>query len=81
MLTVLDIIHLIQYYYATATYDSAASDVDRFKLESLRGELLHAVSDHPNQGVVQISRRPLGLHLHRCYTSILLHACLMLLSA
>ncbi|KAF7970608.1 hypothetical protein HWV62_23633 [Athelia sp. TMB] len=36
MLTVLDIIHLIQYYYHTASYDSAAADVEHFKLESLR---------------------------------------------
>jgi 5'-AMP-activated protein kinase regulatory gamma subunit len=37
MLTVLDIIHLIQHYYHTASYDSAAADVEHFKLESLRG--------------------------------------------
>lgn len=37
MLTVLDIIHLIQYYYDTASYDSAASDVEHFRLESLKG--------------------------------------------
>jgi 5'-AMP-activated protein kinase regulatory gamma subunit len=39
MLTVLDIIHLIQYYYRTDTYDSAVADVEHFKLESLRGAL------------------------------------------
>lgn len=39
MLTVLDIIHLIQYYYHTASYDSAAADVEHFKLESLRGNV------------------------------------------
>jgi 5'-AMP-activated protein kinase regulatory gamma subunit len=37
MLTVLDIIHLIQYYYYTASYDTAAADVETFRLESLRG--------------------------------------------
>ena len=37
MLTVLDIIHLIQYYYRTATYAYAATDVEKFRLESLRG--------------------------------------------
>lgn len=37
MLTVLDIIHLIQYYYDTVSYDSAASDVEHFRLESLKG--------------------------------------------
>lgn len=39
MLTVLDIIHLIQYYYHTASFDSAATDVETFRLESLRGRL------------------------------------------
>lgn len=37
MLTVLDIIHLIQYHYRTASYDDAAADVETFKLELLRG--------------------------------------------
>lgn len=37
MLTVLDIIHLIQYYYDNASYDTAAADVETFRLESLRG--------------------------------------------
>ncbi|KIM85256.1 hypothetical protein PILCRDRAFT_817257 [Piloderma croceum F 1598] len=36
MLTVLDIIHLIQYYYHNASYDSAVADVEHFRLESLR---------------------------------------------
>ncbi|KAI6047588.1 hypothetical protein EDC04DRAFT_2875816, partial [Pisolithus marmoratus] len=36
MLTVLDIIHLIQYYYDNANYDTAAADVETFRLESLR---------------------------------------------
>ncbi|KAF8203600.1 CBS-domain-containing protein [Pholiota molesta] len=36
MLTVLDIIHLIQYYYRTTNYDYAAADVEHFRLESLR---------------------------------------------
>lgn len=37
MLTVLDIIHLIQYYYHTANWATAAADVETFRLESLRG--------------------------------------------
>lgn len=37
MLTVLDIIHLIQYYYNNANYDTATADVETFRLESLRG--------------------------------------------
>lgn len=41
MLTVLDIIHLIQYYYRTASYDYAAADVETFRLESLRGDFVN----------------------------------------
>ncbi|KAK7058914.1 AMP-activated serine/threonine-protein kinase regulatory subunit [Paramarasmius palmivorus] len=37
MLTVLDIIHLIQYYYRTASYELAATDVETLRLEALRG--------------------------------------------
>lgn len=37
MLTVLDLIHLIQYYYRTATYEAAATDVETLRLEALRG--------------------------------------------
>ena len=37
MLTVLDIIHLIQYYYRTSSYDYAFENVETFRLESLRG--------------------------------------------
>ena len=36
MLTVNDIIHLIQYYYQNSSYDSAAEDVEKFRLERLR---------------------------------------------
>ncbi len=38
MFTVSDIIHLIQYYYHTTSYEGAAADVDTFRLESIRGE-------------------------------------------
>lgn len=39
MFTVSDIIHLIQYYYHyTSSYDNAATDVETFRLESLRGK-------------------------------------------
>ena len=38
MFTVQDIIHLIQYYYLQSEgYDSVSSDVEQFRLESLRG--------------------------------------------
>ncbi|QRV76242.1 5'-AMP-activated protein kinase subunit gamma [Ceratobasidium sp. AG-Ba] len=36
MFTVADIIHLIQYYYHTSSYDNAEADVEHFRLESLR---------------------------------------------
>ena len=39
MLTVSDIIHLIQYYYRTSNFATAATDVETFRLESLRGKL------------------------------------------
>jgi 5'-AMP-activated protein kinase regulatory gamma subunit len=37
MFTVSDIIHLIQYYYRTSSYDNATADVETFRLESIRG--------------------------------------------
>ena len=43
MLTVLDIIHLIQYYYRTTTYAHAATDVEKFRLESLRGNSIRSL--------------------------------------
>lgn len=39
MFTVSDIIHLIQYYYKSSTYEGAAADVETLCLESLRGKL------------------------------------------
>ena len=38
MLTVNDIIHLIQYYYKNSSYDNASKDVETFRLEKLKGE-------------------------------------------
>lgn len=38
MFTVSDIIHLIQYYYKSSTYEGAAADVETLRLESLRGK-------------------------------------------
>jgi hypothetical protein len=37
MFTVQDIIHLIQWYYRTSSYDTVVSEVENFRLESLRG--------------------------------------------
>jgi 5'-AMP-activated protein kinase regulatory gamma subunit len=45
MFTVSDLIHLIQYYYHTTTYEDAAADVDHFRLQSIRGE--SPKPDHP----------------------------------
>lgn len=37
MFTVSDVIHLIQYYYHTSSWEGAAEDVHAFKLENIRG--------------------------------------------
>jgi 5'-AMP-activated protein kinase regulatory gamma subunit len=38
MFTLVDVIHLIQYYYLTATgYDNAALEVEQVDLSALRG--------------------------------------------
>jgi len=67
MLTVLDIIHLIQYYYRTATYDYAFADVETFRLESLRGSLrlLSWLRSCP-----QTLRRSWASTSHPCSTNI-----------
>ncbi|KAI9639431.1 putative Snf1p protein kinase activator [Dioszegia hungarica] len=36
MFTVQDVIHLIQYYYHNSSYESAAADVESFRLKSIR---------------------------------------------
>ncbi|KAL7421896.1 AMP-activated serine/threonine-protein kinase regulatory subunit [Cryptotrichosporon argae] len=36
MFTVQDVIHLIQYYYHTSSWEGAAADVEQFRLQSLR---------------------------------------------
>ncbi|KAJ3479838.1 hypothetical protein NLI96_g8770 [Meripilus lineatus] len=49
MFTVSDIIHLIQFYYKTATsYDTATAQVERFKLERLRGMFISDIAHKPN---------------------------------
>ncbi|KAF5377492.1 hypothetical protein D9615_005347 [Tricholomella constricta] len=72
MLTVLDIIHLIQYYYHTASYDYAATDVETFRLESLRDiekELgvatppLHR--EHPSSTLYDAAKRLIQTHARR----------------
>jgi 5'-AMP-activated protein kinase regulatory gamma subunit len=72
MLTVLDIIHLIQYYYRTASYDYAATDVETFRLESLRDierelgvaqpPLLH---EHPSSTLYDAAKLLIQTHARR----------------
>ncbi|KAF9531978.1 CBS-domain-containing protein [Crepidotus variabilis] len=72
MLTVLDIIHLIQYYYRTANYDYAAMDVETFRLESLRdieNELGVAqpplVNEHPSSTLYDAAKKLIQTHARR----------------
>jgi CBS domain-containing protein len=72
MLTVLDIIHLIQYYYRTATYATAAAEVEKFRLESLRDiekelgvaqpPLLH---EHPGSTMYDCAKLLIQTHARR----------------
>ncbi|KAL6302169.1 hypothetical protein BKA93DRAFT_793891 [Sparassis latifolia] len=72
MFTVSDIIHLIQYYYQFASYDVAASDVETFRLESLRDiekslgvatpPLLHA---YPSATLYDAARLLIQTHARR----------------
>lgn len=72
MLTVLDIIHLIQYYYRTTTYAHAATDVEKFRLESLRDiekelgvaqpPLLH---EHPSSTLYDCAKLLIQSHARR----------------
>lgn len=39
MFTVQDVIHLIQYYYHTSSWEGAATDVEGLRLTSIRGQL------------------------------------------
>jgi 5'-AMP-activated protein kinase regulatory gamma subunit len=56
MLTVQDIIHLIQWYYKNAsTWDNVTSDVESFRLESLRGPPIH-LSDPARRSPITPSR-------------------------
>ncbi|KAH7931065.1 CBS-domain-containing protein [Leucogyrophana mollusca] len=72
MLTVLDIIHLIQYYYHTANYDTAAADVETFRLESLR-EIEKSLGvatppmlrEHPNSTLYDAAKLLIQTHARR----------------
>ncbi|KAJ7181723.1 hypothetical protein C8R43DRAFT_970097 [Mycena crocata] len=73
MLTVLDIIHLIQYYYKTAiNYDNVKTDVEKFRLESLRDiekDLGVAqptlLSEHPNSSMFDAAKVLIQTHARR----------------
>ncbi|KAF7306978.1 CBS-domain-containing protein [Mycena indigotica] len=77
MLTVLDIIHLIQYYYKLASdtdvnYDNIKKDVERLPLESLREiekELGVAqptlLSEHPNASIFDAAKLLIQTHARR----------------
>ncbi|KAF9056223.1 hypothetical protein BJ165DRAFT_1431847 [Panaeolus papilionaceus] len=72
MLTVLDIIHLIQYYYRTASYDYAAADVETFRLESLRDiekelgvDQPPLLREHPSSSLYDAARLLIQTHARR----------------
>jgi len=72
MFTVSDIIHLIQYYYHTSSYDNATTDVETFRLESLRDiekslgvatpPLIH---EHPSAPLYDAAQRLIQTHARR----------------
>ncbi|KAJ9109895.1 hypothetical protein QFC19_001875 [Naganishia cerealis] len=61
MFTVSDIIHLIQYYYQSTSYEGAAADVERFRLESIRGKFtaVAPLSDADIEKVLHVPPPPL----------------------
>ncbi|KAH9082065.1 hypothetical protein EDB83DRAFT_2336307, partial [Lactarius deliciosus] len=72
MFTVSDIIHLIQYYYRTSSYDNATADVETFRLESIRDiekslsvatpPLIH---EHPSSSLYGAAQRLIQTHARR----------------
>ncbi|KAJ7225459.1 hypothetical protein GGX14DRAFT_420608 [Mycena pura] len=74
MLTVLDIIHLIQYYYkiSSVNYESVKTDVEKLRLDSLRDiekELGVAqpalLSEHPNSSMFDAAKVLIQTHARR----------------
>ena len=70
MLTVSDIIHLIQYYYDNSSYDTAAADVETFRLESLRGLSPSSRPVTPLIDVTQTLKKVSGLQPRLCFANI-----------
>jgi 5'-AMP-activated protein kinase, regulatory gamma subunit len=62
MLTVSDIIHLIQYYYHTSTFATAITDVETLRLESLRGKPFLEKSAHMSDPLSSDIERALGVN-------------------
>ncbi|KAJ9126812.1 hypothetical protein QFC24_001845 [Naganishia onofrii] len=67
-----DIIHLIQYYYQSTSYEGAAADVERFRLESIRDieRVLHVpppplLSVHPMRPLFDACRLLIQTHARR----------------
>lgn len=72
MLTVIDIIHLIQYYYRTADFEQAAMDVEIFRLESLRAierelgvDPPPLTREHPSSSLFDAAKLIIQTHAHR----------------
>lgn len=61
MFTVSDIIHLIQYFYKSYSYDTAAADVEVFRLESLRGARISLMFPGVNPHIDADIERSLGV--------------------
>ena len=76
MFTVSDIIHLIQYYYKSSTYEGAAADVETLRLESLRGMILIELPVSIMAcNCTQKSKRNLALSHRQCFENIPLQLC------
>ncbi|KAH0838349.1 hypothetical protein J3R83DRAFT_6628 [Lanmaoa asiatica] len=72
MLTVLDIIHLIQYYYDNLNYEAAAADVETFRLELLRDiekslgvATPPMLKEHPNSTLYDAAKLLIQTHARR----------------
>ncbi|CAL1695954.1 unnamed protein product [Somion occarium] len=72
MFTVSDIIHLIQFYYKSSTYDTVAGDVEFFRLESLRDiekelgvEEPPLLREHPSASLYDAAKLLIQTHARR----------------
>ncbi|KAI6005319.1 hypothetical protein F5J12DRAFT_906036 [Pisolithus orientalis] len=66
MLTVLDIIHLIQYYYDNANYDTATADVETFHIEKSLGVATPPMlREHPSSTFYDAAKLLIQTHARR----------------